>query len=258
MDADLFVVDHILGFLLVLTRIAGVFVFVPLPGVTSSPVAARIVLSIAAAACLFPLWPPVAGLDQSIVRLSGYVVMESAIGIALGLTVAFAIEALKLAAQVAGLQAGFGFAQTVDPSSAADSSLLLVIADLFGGLLFFAAGFDRQVLAILAGTIQTLPPGQMPHLNGAAGAIARLSGEIFVYGLRLALPVIAFLLLLDLTLGFLGRVNAQLQLLTLAFPVKIIAALGLFVLLTPVYARVYQEFAQHSLETAGRMLLQNR
>jgi flagellar biosynthesis protein FliR len=62
--------------------------------------------------------------------------------------------------------------------------------------------------------------------------------------------------LVDLTLGFLGRVNAQLQLLSMAFPVKIVAALALFAALTPVYARVYRAFAQHSLETAGRILLQ--
>jgi flagellar biosynthetic protein FliR len=223
--------------------------------VTSSPVTARVVLSIAVAACLFPIWPPVAGLDQSAVRLAGFVAMDAALGIALGLTVAFAIEAMKLAAQIAGLHAGFGFASTVDPSSDVDSSLLLVVAEMFSGLLFFAAGLDRQVLAILAGTIKTLPPGQTPQFHGAVEAIAGLGGELFVYGLRLALPVIAFLVLVDLTLGFLGRVNQHLQLLTLAFPVKIIAALALFAVLTPVYSRVYRAFAQHALEMAGKMLL---
>ena len=151
--------------------------------------------------------------------------MDAAVGIALGLTVSFAIEAMKLAAQIAGLHAGFGFASTVDPTSDADTSLLLVVAEMFAGLLFFAAGFDRQVLVILAGTVKTLPPGRIRNY-GAAEAIARLSGEMFVYGLRLALPVIAFLVLVDLTLGFLGRVNQQLQLLTLAFPVKIMAGLA--------------------------------
>jgi flagellar biosynthetic protein FliR len=181
--------------------------------------------------------------------------MDAAVGMVLGLTVTISIEAMKLAAQIAGLQAGFGYASTINPMSEADSSLLLVVAEMFGGLLFFAAGFDRQVIAILAGTIKTMPPGQLPNFHGAPEAIARLSGEMFVYGLRLALPVIAFLVLVDLTLGFLGRVNAQLQLLTLAFPVKIMAAMGLFAVLTPIYARVYHAFAQHSIETAGKLLL---
>lgn len=255
MAANLYIVDHILGFLLVLARVAGVFAFVPLPGANGAPVAAKIVLSIAAAACLFPLWPTVEGLDQSVVRLAGFVVMDAAVGLVLGLTVALAIDAMKLAAQIGGLHAGFGFAQIVDPSSAADTSLLLVIAEMFSGLLFFAAGFDRQVLAILAGTLKTLPPGQIPRLGHTAEPIARLSAELFVYGLRLALPVVAFLVLVDLTLGFLGRVNQQLQLMTLAFPLKIMAALALFALLTPIYARVYESYARHSLEIAGRILL---
>jgi flagellar biosynthetic protein FliR len=255
MGADVFAVDRLLGFLLVLARVSGIFVFVPLPGVGASPITARVVLSLAMTICLLPIWPPVAGLDQSVARLAGFAVMDAGVGMVLGLTVSFAIEAMKLAAQVAGLQAGFGYASTIDPASEADSSLLLVIAELFAGLLFFAAGLDRQVIAILAGTLKTLPPGQLVQFHAAPEALARLGGEMFSYGLRLALPVITFLVLVDLTLGFLGRVNAQLQLLTLAFPLKIIAGLGLFALLTPIYARVYLGFAQHAIETAGRLLL---
>ena len=163
---------------------------------------------------------------------------------------------MKFAAQVAGLQAASVTRRPSIPSSEADSSLLLVIAELFAGLLFFAAGFDRQVLAILAGHAQDAAAGTGgASPRRAAGHRAARAARLFVYGLRLAFPVIAFLVLVDLTLGFLGRVNAQLQLLTLAFPVKIMAALGLFAVLTPVYARVYQPFAQHTLETAGRILL---
>jgi flagellar biosynthetic protein FliR len=260
MGADLFStglydIDRLLGFLLVLARVAGVFTFVPLPGITASPVAARVVLSFTITICLLPIWPPVTGLDQSYARLAGFAVMDAGVGMVLGLTVAFAIEAMKIATQAAGLQAGFGYASTIDPNTMADSSLLPAIAELFAGLLFFAAGLDRQVLAILAGTLKTLPPGQSLNLHGTPEAVARLAGEMFAYGLRLAFPVITFLLLVDLTLGFLGRVNAQLQLLTLAFPVKIMCALGILAVLAPVYARVYQMFAQHSLETAGRILL---
>jgi len=264
MGADLFAsdfynADRLLGFLLVLARVAGVFAFVPLPGTNSSPSTARIGLSLAITICLLPMWQPAAGLDQSAARLIGCIVMDSSVGMLLGLTVSFAIEAMKLAAQIAGLQAGFGYASTIDPGSAADSPLLPVIAELFAGLLFFALGLDRQVLAILAATLKTLPPGEVAQhitkFHGAPAAVARLTADLFAYGLRLAFPVIAFLLLVDLTLGFLGRVNTQLQLITLAFPLKIIAALGLFALLAPVYAHVYASFAQRSLDTAAGILL---
>ena len=59
MGADVFTIDRLLGFLLVLARVAGVFVFVPLPGLSASPATARAVLSLTIALCLFPLWPAV-------------------------------------------------------------------------------------------------------------------------------------------------------------------------------------------------------
>ena len=43
--------------------------------------------------------------------------------------------------------------------------------------------------------------------------------------LRLALPVVALLLMVDVALALLGRLNQQLQLLALAFPAKMLTAL---------------------------------
>ena len=56
--------------------------------------------------------------------------------------------------------------------------------------------------------------------------MARLTAEIFSLGMRLALPVVALLTLVDLALALVGRLNAQLQLVLLAFPVKMLATLA--------------------------------
>ncbi len=44
-------------------------------------------------------------------------------------------------------------------------------------------------------------------------------------GVRLALPVVALLVMVDVALALMGRLNAQLQLLSLAFPAKMLTAL---------------------------------
>jgi flagellar biosynthetic protein FliR len=51
---------------------------------------------------------------------------------------------------------------------------------------------------------------------------------MFSTGLRLALPVLAVMIMVDISLALLGRVNAQLHLLTIAFPVKMVVGLALF------------------------------
>ena len=66
---------------------------------------------------------------------------------------------------------------------------------------------------------------------------------MFQTAVRLALPVIAVLLLIDLTLGLLNQINSRLQLLTLAFPAKIVAALALLYPVTVVAPRLFHDLA---------------
>src|SRR5579871_5244106 len=108
----------LLGFLLTLVRIAGVFVFVPLPGMNSTVNPARIVFTLAITIALFPLWPQVTA-EPSAGAFVMWVLVEAALGIGIGLAVAFVLEAFSIGAQMMGLQAGYSFASTVDPNTQA-------------------------------------------------------------------------------------------------------------------------------------------
>jgi len=226
----------LLGFLLTLARVSGVFVFVPLPGLHSGFDMARVILSLSLTVALFPYWPHVKA-DASGGLLAVWMISEAAFGIGMGLAVAFVTEGFNMAAQILGLQAGYGYAATVDPASQVDSTILVIFAQLAAGLLFFATGLDREVIRIIAGSLQAAPV----ELSQSAGRqILALGGVMFSTGMRLALPVVAVLLMVDVSLALLGRVNAQLQLLTIAFPVKMLVGLAIFawlLLLMPVFLR---------------------
>src|SRR5205814_2218025 len=134
------------GFLLVLARVSGAFVFVPIPGIKDTPQAARIVAAIALTVALYPKWPVVDGAAIGAGRIAGFAVSEAAFGLTVGLAVAFLAEALMFAAQLVSTQAGFSYASTVDPTTQADSSVMAVFGQLGAGLLFFALGLDRHIL----------------------------------------------------------------------------------------------------------------
>jgi flagellar biosynthetic protein FliR len=240
----------LLGFLLTLARISGVFVFVPLPGLHSGFDLARVMLSLSLTVALFPYWPRVQP-DIAAGFLAVWIISEAAFGIGIGLSVAFITEGFNMAAQIIGLQAGYGYASTVDPTSQVDSTILVIFAQLAAGLLFFATGLDREVIRIFAGTLQATPA----VLSQNAGRqLLSLGGLMFSTGLRLALPVVAVLLMVDISLALLGRVNAQLQLLTIAFPIKMLVGLAIFawlLLLIPIFLRSGSE----SAFTAGKALL---
>ncbi|PWU01382.1 MAG: hypothetical protein C5B51_22990 [Terriglobia bacterium] len=218
-------VGTLFAFLLVLARVGGALVFVPLPGARSAPEPARVILALGFTMALWGRWPAVDVDGLSMGRLVGLVAAEAALGIAVGVALSLVLEVFALASQVLGLQAGYAYASTIDPNSEADSGILLIFAQLTAGLLFFAAGLDREVLRLFAQSLDRIPPGAYLFGPPSAEALIHLGSSVFSVGLRLAFPVVALLVMVDVALALLGRVNAQLQLLTLAFPAKMLIAL---------------------------------
>ncbi len=212
---------------MVLARVSGVFALVPLPGLQSGPKLARIAVSVVITLVLAPFWPQPDHPDPTIGGMLLAILPEAGIGVALGLAVAFILEAFGLAAQILSLNAGFSFAQTIDPATQGESGVLVVLAQLASGLVFLALGLDHAVIGALAHSLRTHPSGHwLTPL--AAEALLRLGAGMLSLAVRLAMPCVALLVLADVALALLGRLNAQLQLLTLAFPLKMS---GTFILL---------------------------
>jgi len=242
------------GFLLVLARVAGVIAFVPIPGLAAGPDAARIVLALALTVTLLPVWPRPAPADLLSARILGWIAAEAALGLTVGVAVSFLLEGIQLAAQIIGLQAGYSFASTIDPTTQADSTTLQIMAQLFAGSLFFAFGFERQVLRILGTSFASIPAGSYTVSGSIVDAVTRLGSGIFTTGLQLALPVLALTLLIDIAFAVLGRLHPQLQLLSLAFAAKMLVALAFLASVLAVFPAVFEKFGAAAFGTLLKLL----
>jgi flagellar biosynthesis protein FliR len=240
-------ISTVFAFVLVLARVGGLIAFLPLPGFRAASDPARAFLSVVITFALFPVWPSLPNTIPTIGQLILWAVTETGFGMAAGLTISFVTDAFQLAMQILGLQAGFGYASTIDPTSQVDAGLLQVLCMLITGLLAFAIGLDRVLLRILATSLERFPAGTWtPSLRSIDGVL-HAGSEMFSLGLRVAMPVVAVLLFIDVALALLGRIQQQLQLLSLAFPVKMLAALMLLAMLAPVFARLFEQASTRAL-----------
>ena len=130
----------------------------------------------------------------------------------------------------------------------------MVFAQLASGLLFFALGTDREVIRIFAASLTAYPPGTFVLKPAAAGEMIGLGSSMLSTGARLALPVVVLLMLVDIAMALLGRMHQQLQLLTLAFPVKMLATLAFLAAISVFFLPVYRSAAEHTLAVLSRML----
>lgn len=239
--------ETVLAFLLVLARVGGALVFVPLPGVRHGPAPARVVLAASLALALFPAWPAPPERAPDVARLALWLISEAAFGVTVGLAVALLNEIFLLAAAIFGLPAGYSYAATIDPGTEADSAVLLVLAQFLSGLLFFALGLHLEVIRVFARSLEAWPPGSFLLAAGQARGLIALGAGMFATALRLALPVVGLLLLADMTLALVGRIHAQLQMLMLAFPVKMLGALAMLAAVLGLYLRIYRSAAEGTL-----------
>jgi flagellar biosynthetic protein FliR len=232
-----------LAFALVLARVAGVFFFLPLPVRDAVPGVARAAFAMAAALSLFPDWPHV---DASLATTGTFVVWlagEAAFGLAAGLLVGFLTESLTLGAQLLGLQAGYGYASVIDPTTQADSDVLQVLSRLTGGLLFFAFGLDGQVLRAIALSLQLHPPGQFLLTRALVDTVFALGANVFSLGLRIAFPILGLLMLCEIALALVARLSNALQLSHTAVPIKMLLTLLALTAVLKVLPGLYLAYA---------------
>lgn len=245
-------ISLIYSFLLVVARIGGAIIFVPLPDVRGAIEPVRVILILAMTMALYPVWPTVAA-DITPLLYCGLLLVDAAYGLCIGLLIGFLSEAGLIFGQVCGLQAGFSFASTVDPSSQADAPVLSAIAQTMSALLFVTLGLHRYVIRVFAESLATMPPGKMLLNYHWGELIIAAAGSLFTVGLRLALPVIGLMLMVELTLALLGRINSQLHLMTLTMPLKILAALATISILLTLFPAVYSSYAENMFRAAARL-----
>ncbi len=241
-------------FVLVLARVSGLLAIVPLPGLSAVSDSCRAALAVVMTTALFPAWPTPPAELPSLSRWIAVIGSEAAFGLTIGVAIAFLLEGVQLAAQMIGLQAGYSYASTIDPSTQADTTTLQVLAQLFAGCLFFGFGLDRQVLRVLANSLRSMPEAGFALSGMATETVARLGARIFKTGFQLALPVLALTILVDVACAVLGRLHSQLQLLSLAFAAKMLVGLAFLTMVLRLYPAVFEHSAAETLGALVRIL----
>jgi len=121
-------------------------------------------------------------------------------------------------------------------------------------LLFFATGLDRQILLIFGHSLTTHPPGQLAMTPALVDALVKTGSTIFTTGIRLMLPLSGLLIMVEISLALLSRLNMQLHLMMLAFPIKMMLSLTLLAWLVMVFPKVFAQQAGRILQLIHAIL----
>jgi flagellar biosynthetic protein FliR len=210
-------------------RVGGFVLAAPIASETAIPRLVKIILSLALAFLMAPLVQIPAGL--SIFSGTGLfaAVQEVLIGVAIGMVVQLAFEALIFAGQTISLTMGLGFATLVDPQRGANTTVLGQMFMIVGILTYLAINGHLVLLGALAESFQTLPIGGAHIGKDFLESVVLWGARVFESGLLIALPAVIALVIVNLALGVVTRAAPQLNLFGVGFTITLLC--GFFVLI---------------------------
>ncbi|MEO8563625.1 MAG: flagellar biosynthetic protein FliR [bacterium] len=179
---------------------------------------------------------------------------ETMIGFAIGLGAALIVGAADAAGELIAIQIGLSGAALFDPLTNQQGPALGQFCSFFALTLMLALDGHLVMLDAMARSARVLPVGSTLDLVGGARAMVGMGGELFGLGLRFAAPVIAVILIANVSLAILGRAAPQLNILSVAFPIQIGVGLVAFAATIPVIAMffngwqgTYESMLTHSI-----------
>lgn len=200
-------------------RTLAVFTALPVLGTRTVPARVRVGLAGLVAFAAQPSLPemPVVPLDSPLAF--ALVAQQVVIGLSIGFAVRVVFAAVEYAGELVGLQMGLNFAGFFDPVTAGTGTATGRFYGTMVAWLFIVINGHLLVLAAVLQSFTAFPAGPEPFGLLKATLPHRWGAEIFMTGLWIAVPMVAMLLFVNLVLGMISRVAAQISIFSVGFPI---------------------------------------
>lgn len=243
-----------LQFLFAMLRIGAFVLSAPLFAARFVSLPVRIVISVCMAVWIVQHVPmPPASVLASLTSVT-WVLRELAIGLAAGLVLQIYFTAAVMAGDRVANTAGLGLAAQVDPATGSQTPVIGQFFMLFLLAVFVAVDGHLVAIRMVLQSYTLIPPGP----SGASVAFVddglSATGEMFTAAVRLMMPVVSVLLLLNIVIGVITRSSPQLNIFAFGFPLTMTVTLLLLFLTTATLGDALMDHMAQALQHLGDML----
>ncbi|MHA7812427.1 MAG: flagellar biosynthetic protein FliR [Phycisphaerales bacterium] len=226
------ILAHSIPFLLVLTRLTGLFLFTPLLTSNSIPRSFKTLLAFAFTVAIYPFVPPAAIPESfTLAQLVPLVFSELFVGIILGLIMGIPMVAIQMGGYMMGYQMGLSLAESFNPELDTNSSVV-------GQLLFYLAifiyigigGFEIMFVTI-ADSFHHIGSGTFAIADTPLTLLLEVINSGFELALRVASPILGVISMLLIAMGFIMKTMPQINIMSIGFSIQIITGLATLMVL---------------------------
>ncbi len=149
---------------------------------------------------------------------------------------------------------GLGFAQMVDPGNGVAVPAVSQFYTVVATLLFLTMNGHIVIIEIIVQSFSILPVQMEFYRNFDLWKLVSWSSWLFKGAIIISIPVVASLLLVQISFGVMMRAAPQLNIFAVGFPITLIMGFVLIYLSLPYFIEQFTAIFQSSVNEIGSML----
>ncbi len=244
-------IEKLLGFMMVLTRISAFFIVLPVFGWKSIPIRIKVAITVLVTIFFSMITPSaIEPREVSLLEAILLLVNEATYGLALGLIVYLVFATVKFSGRIIERQMGLAMAQILDPLTGEQAQPLGMLLETIFILLFLSANGHHMFLLIISRSYEAFPAGNIPTMAVLASGIIKAGSTLLMAGLRLSAPILAAFLVLMVALAVLARIVPEMNILFISLPLRV----GLGLLMAAIFVPFINGFVAEFADWMGKLL----
>jgi len=215
------IIERFYTFMWPMLRISALMLTAPILAQNAINTRLRILIALVLTWLIYPLhqWPQ---LDPSSAQGLLQVFNQIAIGSTMGLVMQIVVAAVVLGGQSISNAMGLSMANMIDPNLG-NVPVISQFVLLLASLIFVGFGGHAILLGLVSESFHTIPIGVSIFSQVMLGKVVQWSSMMFLGALLMALPVMVFLLFINVGLGIVTRAAPSLNIFAVGFPAMIFA-----------------------------------
>ncbi len=215
------IIDRFYTFMWPMLRISALMLTAPILAQNAINTRLRVLIALVLTWLIYPVhtWPQ---LDPSSAQGLLQVFNQIAIGATMGLVMQIVVAAVVLGGQSISNAMGLSMANMIDPNLG-NVPVISQFVLLLASLIFVGFGGHAILLGLVSESFHTIPIGVSIFSQVMLGKVVQWSSMMFLGALLMALPVMVFLLFINVGLGIVTRAAPSLNIFAVGFPAMIFA-----------------------------------
>jgi flagellar biosynthetic protein FliR len=231
---DSFLIEKLLSFAMVMTRVSAFFLFVPIFGSEVLPMVMKVSATVLLSIFFCIINPPMVAIAdvssiQALILLGG----EATYGLALGIIANILFSIVKLGGRIIEDQMGLTMAEVIDPLTEERGQPLASLLEMIFVIAFLAANGHHILIRVIQKSYELFPPGKIPAMADLASKILEATSMMLIAGLQISAPILAALLVLLVALAILARIVPEMDIFFISFPLRLFIGLVMLIAFVP-------------------------